>query len=64
MCGYHPILRSKDDFSTTQGNRIFPVVDKMSLVSDFFHVDCQAKDGSNYSNFHMGLKFDPLLHAR
>ncbi len=64
MCGYRPILRSKDDFSTTEGNRIFPVVDKTPLMSDFFHVDCQSKDGSSYSNFHMGIKYDPLLHER
>jgi hypothetical protein len=64
MCGYRPILRSKDDFSAMEGNRTFPVVDKTPLMSDFFHVDCQSKDGSSYSNFHMGIKYDPLLHAR
>lgn len=63
LCGYRPILRS-NDFSSVAGTRIFPVADNMSLVSDFFHVDCRAKDNSSYSNYHMGLKFNPLLHSR
>ncbi|CAF1212740.1 unnamed protein product [Adineta steineri] len=64
MCGYTPIIRVNDDFKTKKGDRIFPVVDKMPLVSDFFHIDCKSQDNSTYSNPHMGLMFDPLLHAR
>ncbi|CAF3577765.1 unnamed protein product [Rotaria sp. Silwood1] len=30
-----------------KGARLFPAVDKMPLMSDFFQVDCQAKDGYN-----------------
>lgn len=63
MCDYRPILRV-DDFLSKAGNSVFPVIDKMPLMSDFFHVDCKAKDGSSYSNFHMGLRFDQMLHTR
>ncbi|CAF2080961.1 unnamed protein product [Rotaria magnacalcarata] len=64
VCAYRPILRSKDDFSTMEGARLFPVVDKMPLVSDFFRADCRARDGSYYSNIHSGIMFDAGLHMR
>ena len=64
VCAYRPILRSKDDFSTMEGARLFPVVDKMPLVSDFFRADCRARDGSFYSNVHSGIMFDAGLHMR
>ena len=64
VCAYRPILRSKDDFSTMEGARLFPVVDKMPLVSDFFRADCRARDGSFYSNIHSGIMFDAGLHMR
>ncbi|CAF1350360.1 unnamed protein product [Adineta ricciae] len=64
VCAYRPILRSKDDFSTMEGARLFPVVDKMPLVSDFFRADCRARDGSFYSNIHLGITFDAGLHMR
>jgi hypothetical protein len=64
VCAYRPILRSKDDFSTMEGARLFPVVDKMPLVSDFFRADCRARDGSFYSNIHSGITFDAGLHMR
>ncbi len=64
MCGNHPILRPDDDFKKLEGARMFPFTDKMPIVSDFFHVDCKANDGSSYYNLHMGLKYDPLLHTR
>ncbi|CAM4965424.1 unnamed protein product [Rotaria socialis] len=63
-CAYYPILRSKDDFSAMEGARLFPFVDKTALISDFFRVDCHGKNGSSYSNLHMGIKFDTLLHLR
>ncbi|CAF1054818.1 unnamed protein product [Rotaria sp. Silwood1] len=64
VCAYRPILRSKDDFTTMEGARLFPVVDKMPLVSDFFRADCRARDGSIYSNIHSGIMFDAGLHMR
>ncbi|CAF0870241.1 unnamed protein product [Adineta ricciae] len=64
VCAYRPILRSKDDFSTMEGARLFPIVDKMPLVSDFFRADCRARDGSFYSNIHSGIMFDAGLHMR
>jgi hypothetical protein len=64
VCAYRPILRSKDDFSTMEGARLFPVVDKMPLVSDFFRADCRARDRSFYSNIHSGIMFDAGLHMR
>ncbi|CAF3375943.1 unnamed protein product [Rotaria socialis] len=64
VCAYRPILRSKDDFSTMEGARLFPVFDKMPLVSDFFRADCRARDGSFYSNIHSGIMFDAGLHMR
>lgn len=64
VCAYRPILRAKDDFSTMEGARLFPVVDKMPLVSDFFRADCRARDGSFYSNIHSGIMFDAGLHMR
>jgi len=64
VCAYRPILRSKDDFSTMEGARLFPIVDKMPLVSDFFRADCRARDGSYYSNIHSGITFDAGLHMR
>ena len=64
QCAYHPIFRGKDDFSTEQGARIFPFVDKTPLVSDFFRVDCRAHDGSNYSNIHLGIMFNESIHTR
>jgi len=47
-----------------EGARLFPVVDKMPLVSDFFRADCRARDGSFYSNIHSGIMFDAGLHMR
>jgi hypothetical protein len=47
-----------------EGARLFPVVDKMPLVSDFFRADCRARDGSYYSNIHSGIMFDAGLHMR
>lgn len=64
VCAYRPILRSKDDFSTMEGARLFPIVDRMPLVSDFFRADCRARDGSFYSNIHSGIMFDAGLHMR
>jgi hypothetical protein len=64
VCAYRPIIRSKDDFSTMEGARLFPIVDKMPLVSDFFRADCRARDGSFYSNIHSGIMFDAGLHMR
>ena len=64
VCAYRPILRGKDDFSTMEGARLFPVVDKMPLVSDFFRADCRARDGSFYSNVHSGVMYDAGLHMR
>jgi len=64
VCAYRPILRAKDDFSTMEGARLFPIVDKMPLVSDFFRADCRARDGSFYSNIHSGIMFDAGLHMR
>ncbi|CAF3317555.1 unnamed protein product [Rotaria socialis] len=63
-CAYHPILRAKDDFSAAEGTRVSPVADRMPLVSDFFRADCEGKRGSTYSNVHMGIRFDPILHTR
>ncbi|CAF3486381.1 unnamed protein product [Rotaria socialis] len=63
-CAYYPIIRSKDDFGTTEGDRISPVDDKMPLVSDFFRVHCQGQHNTSYSNVHMGIRFDPTLHLR
>lgn len=47
-----------------EGARLFPVVDRMPLVSDFFRADCRARDGSFYSNIHSGIMFDAGLHMR
>ncbi|CAF1340731.1 unnamed protein product [Adineta ricciae] len=61
QCGYRPITRAKDDFNKSVGERIFPFESHRSLVSDFFHVDCQAQDGSKYENYHMGIKYNSSL---
>ncbi|CAF1322881.1 unnamed protein product [Rotaria sp. Silwood1] len=64
LCGYRSILRSKDDFSTIEGVRLFPVVDKMALLSNFFHADCRGHDGTFYSNIHSGIMYHDHLHMR
>lgn len=62
-CTYRPIIRPDSDFTTKLGNPISPATEGMLLLSDFFRVDCQGKS-KNYSNVHMGIRFDPALHLR
>ncbi|CAF1614033.1 unnamed protein product [Didymodactylos carnosus] len=62
-CAYRSILR-ENDFSAVEGQRLYPVVDRMPLISDFFHADCRASDGSIYNNIHSGIHFDATLHER
>ena len=64
ICAYIPLYRGNNDFSVHEGNKIFPVIDKMPLISDFFKIDCRSKDGSIYSNIHSGIAYDPSLHIR
>lgn len=64
VCAYIPLYRGNGDFSVYEGNKIFPVMDKMPLISDFFKIDCRSKDGSIYSNIHSGIAYDPSLHIR
>ncbi|CAF1552481.1 unnamed protein product, partial [Adineta ricciae] len=51
----------RDEAIKVHGERIFPFESHRSLVSDFFHVDCQAQDGSKYENYHMGIKYNSSL---
>ncbi len=44
-----------------EGNRIFPVMDKMPLITDFFKIDCRSKDGAIYSNIHSGIAYESSL---
>lgn len=38
VCAYIPLYRGNNDFSVYEGNRIFPVMDRMPLITDFFKV--------------------------
>ena len=63
VCAYIPLYRD-DDFKVREGNRIFPVVDRMPLITDFFKIDCRSKDGAIYSNIHSGIAYDSTLRMR
>lgn len=64
VCAYIPLYRGDDDFKVREGNRIFPVIDQMPLITDFFKVDCRSKDGAIYSNIHSGIAYDSSLKMR
>lgn len=64
VCAYIPLYRGNSDFVVNEGSRIFPVMDKMPLISDFFKIDCRSKDGAIYSNIHSGIAYDSSLHIR
>jgi hypothetical protein len=64
LCAYIPLFRGNDDFSVYEGGRIFPVVDRMPLITDFFKIDCRSKDGAIYSNIHSGIAYESSLHMR
>ncbi|RMZ93589.1 hypothetical protein BpHYR1_050693 [Brachionus plicatilis] len=64
VCAYIPLYRGNNDFTVYEGSRIFPVMDKMPLISDFFKIDCRSKDGAIYSNIHSGIAYDSSLHIR
>jgi hypothetical protein len=64
VCAYIPLYRGSNDFSVYEGNRIFPVLDKMPLITDFFKIDCRSKDGTIYSNIHSGIAYESSLHMR
>ena len=64
VCAYIPLYRGNNDFSVYEGNRIFPVIDKMPLITDFFKIDCRSKDGAIYSNIHSGIAYESSLHMR
>jgi hypothetical protein len=64
ICAYIPLYRGDDDFKVHEGTRIFPIVDRMPLITDFFKVDCRSKDGAIYSNIHSGIAYDPSLMMR
>jgi hypothetical protein len=64
VCAYIPLYRGFDDFSVYEGSRIFPIIDHMPLISDFFKVDCRSKSGANYSNIHSGIAYESTIHHR
>lgn len=64
ICAYIPLYRGDDDFKVLEGNRIFPIIDRMPLITDFFKVDCRSKDGAIYSNIHSGIAYDSSLMMR
>lgn len=64
LCAYLPLYRGNNDFTVNEGKRIFPVMDKFPIITDFFKVDCRSKDGGIYSNIHSGISYDPSLHMR
>lgn len=64
VCAYIPLYRGNSDFTVYEGNRIFPVIDKMPLITDFFKIDCRSKDGAIYSNIHSGIAYESSLHMR
>lgn len=64
VCAYIPLYRGNNDFSVYEGNRIFPVMDRMPLITDFFKIDCRSKDGAIYSNIHSGIAYESSLQMR
>jgi hypothetical protein len=64
VCAYIPLYRGNNDFVVYEGNRIFPVMDKMPLITDFLKIDCRSKDGGIYSNIHSGIAYQSSLHRR
>jgi hypothetical protein len=38
LCAYIPLYRGNNDFTVYEGNRIFPVMDRMPLITDFFKI--------------------------
>ena len=64
VCAYIPLYRGNNDVSVSEGNRIFPVMDRMPLITDFFKIDCRSKDGAIYSNIHSGIAYESSLHMR
>lgn len=64
VCAYIPLYRGNNDFTVYEGNRIYPVMDKMPLITDFFKIDCRSKDGAIYSNIHSGIAYESSLHMR
>ncbi len=69
QCGYIPLYRDNDDFRVREGYKIFPISDRMPLITDFFKIDCRSKDGSVYSNIHryavksLLIKCKHILHV-
>jgi hypothetical protein len=64
LCAYLPLYRGNNDFTVNEGKRIFPVMDKFPIITDFFKVDCRSKDGGIYSNIHSGISYDSSLQMR
>lgn len=64
LCAYIPLYRGHNDFTVYEGNRIFPIMDRFPLITDFFKIDCRSKDGGIYSNIHSGIAYESTLHFR
>ncbi|CAH1780947.1 unnamed protein product [Owenia fusiformis] len=62
-CSLWPMIRD-DDFNTVYGAPIMKIKSGYKLKSDFFKIDCNAKDGEKYVNLHSGISFNANLHRR
>ena len=63
-CEYLPLRRGKNDFNVTNGISIRPMEDGAAIRSDFFRATCNAADGSEYTNLHLGIAYKTVLHHR
>ena len=55
-CVYTPLVRGSDDFTTIWGDPVVGVKSGMRLQTDFFKVNCTARDKSTYFNIHAGIR--------
>ena len=63
-CEYLPQRRGIDDFNVINGISIRPMEDGAAIRSDFFRATCNAADGSQYTNLHLGIAYKTVLHHR
>ena len=55
-CIYTPLLRGGDDYTTIWGDPVAVAKSGMRLQTDFFKVNCTARDNSTYFNIHAGIR--------
>jgi hypothetical protein len=63
-CAYIPLYRDDNDYSVREGQQIYPISDRMPLITDFFKIDCRSQNGAIYSNIHSGISYDSTLKMR